>query len=133
MNNLRDKFIEKGIPYDDIDVEMIELLDVLNFDLGLKTQFCCYGHTERYSKPYVVFDKSVEDKDIYKLIDQFNDENVCFSIVFNKWLRMAHVGESLLENWKLNFSVGFKDPNSKEKSDHLSEVVSFFRNCKPVK
>lgn len=37
--NIKSKFISNGIPYNDIDPEMVEILDVLNFGLDIKTKF----------------------------------------------------------------------------------------------
>lgn len=45
--NQREKFIRNGIPYDELDTQMINLINILNFKIGLKTRHCCFGH-----KPY---------------------------------------------------------------------------------
>ncbi|MEM4994826.1 hypothetical protein WKH56_19890 [Priestia sp. SB1] len=128
MLELRDKFIENGIPYDDIDPEMIELLDVFNFHLGLKTQFCCYGHnhsspTNRQTE--IIFDKSVTDEDIYHLAEQTG--GAYLHITFNKWVRYYPV----MSNWTMNLGVTYEDQDSPEKKKYTDEVVEVLRNCKP--
>lgn len=39
----------KAIPYDDIDIEMRELIRQLNMVPGLRTTSCCFGHGEEQS------------------------------------------------------------------------------------
>lgn len=48
--NQREKFIRNGIPYDELDTQMIHLIDILNFKIGLKTRHCCLGinHTKKF-------------------------------------------------------------------------------------
>lgn len=125
MKNLRDKFIENGIPYDDIDPEMIDILDVLNFHLGLKTQFCCYGHDDK-TRTHVIFDKVVTDEMIYNLAEQSGQSYM--QINFNKWVRHYPV----MTNWFLELGVSFKDPNDALKRIHLDNVVECLRGCKAV-
>lgn len=119
MEELREKFLANNIPYDDLDVEMIEMINVLNFKLGLKTQFCCYGHKER-ARFYVIFDESVTDEQIYSLAEKVAVDWKS-RIFFYKWVR--GVNGRLQSNWKLQSSLGFLDPNSPEKKQHLDEMV----------
>lgn len=89
---LRDKFIGAGIPYDSIDKEMIEILDVLNFGLGIRTRHCCIGHSHM-EKTTIMFEKDVSDEDMYMLISVV-DSNVGSAGVkgvrLSKWLRMIY-------------------------------------------
>ena len=71
MNNIKKAFDERNIPYNDIDPEMRELIYVLNFQLNLKTDFCCYGHDE-YQETIVVFNSSVKDSDILNLAERLS-------------------------------------------------------------
>lgn len=70
---IRENFLKNNIPYGDIDSEMIELLDILNFKWGLKTKFCCYGHNLSECS-YVMFDDEIKDEDIYKLVSYLHKE-----------------------------------------------------------
>lgn len=121
--NLREKFLENGIPYDDIDSEMIELIDVLNFHLNLKTKFCCYGH-EVHSEIHLIFDESVTDEKILKLAEQTGEYHL--AIFFYKWVRSSPVKM----NWKLNIAKCWADPNSEDKRKHLEKVVDALKACK---
>lgn len=116
MYSLREKFIANGIPYDDIDPEMIELLDVLNFRLGIKTKFCCYGHVPN-KQSYIIFDESVTDEAIYELAEQTGRDFLMIS--FYKWVRHYPVKT----NWKLEVGYGFVDPNDVRKKQHIDEIV----------
>lgn len=120
--NIREKFLLNNIPYDEIDPEMIDILDVLNFNLELKTKYCCYGHEER-TVPYVVFDESVTDDEIQKLANQTG--KFYLQIVFKKWVRHYPV----LANWTLELGVKFKDPNSVDKKVHMGNVVECLGKC----
>lgn len=120
---LRQRFDAHGIPYDEIDPEMVELLDVLNFELGLRTKYCCYGHEER-DGAYVIFHESVTDEQIMKLAEQTGQDFASY-IVFDKWVRWHPV----MVNWKMRFGRGFKNPDSESKKLHLDGVVKTLRTC----
>ena len=93
---IRERFMDVGIPYDDIDREMVEIIDVLNFELGMKTEFCCYGHSDEENVD-IVFDKCVTDDQILGLAEYLSKskiETVVGGIYifndfgeFNKWVR----------------------------------------------
>ena len=109
----RRRFLDNDIPYDDIDVEMIDLIDILNFKLDYRTQYCCYGHLELgdyNEQSYIVFDNCVSDEMIYELMDHQFLRNKKYG-EFNKWAR--HVGDNLRVNWvwtatvcSINFKKG---------------------------
>lgn len=48
--NQREKFIRNGIPYDELDTQMIHLIDILNFKIGLKHATVVLGinHTKKF-------------------------------------------------------------------------------------
>lgn len=56
--NQREMFLAKGIPYDELDTQMINLIDILNFKIGLKTRHCCFGH-KPYEEIKVMFEEEV--------------------------------------------------------------------------
>lgn len=89
---LRDKFIKNNIPYDNIDPEMIEILDVLNFGLGIKTKFCCIGHSPK-EPTSIMFGDKVTDEEIFMILSVV-DWNVGTSGVkgtrLSKWARMLY-------------------------------------------
>lgn len=61
--DIKGKFLSNGIPFDELDPEMIQLVDILNFDLGLITTHCCFGHSNG-EELYVSFDECIEDGEI---------------------------------------------------------------------
>lgn len=90
--SVREKFVNNGIPYDDIDSEMIEILDVLNFGLGVKTKFSCIGHSPEETT-YIMFDEDVSEEKIFMLLS-IVDGNVGTANVkqtkLYKWARMSY-------------------------------------------
>ena len=60
ISNIEERFLLNNIPYSAIDGEMIKIIDILNFNLGLKTQFCCFGH-EAKDDFHIIFDKIVNE------------------------------------------------------------------------
>lgn len=122
--NLRDKFIENGIPYDQLDPEMIEIIDVFNFHLGLKTQFCCYGHDSKTGS-YVIFDECVTDEEILKLAEQ-TGQLLRNAMSYYKWVRSF----PLRMNWKFTVSTIWIDPDSQDKKTHLDGIVRLLKECK---
>ena len=108
--DIRAKFLRREIPFDELDVEMIELIDVFNFDLGLKTMFCCYGH-KNGEETCVVFDACVTDEQIIRLAEYLSKvereiEVNGVSLVndfgeFNKYVR--NVNNCLEINWTYSF------------------------------
>jgi hydroxymethylpyrimidine pyrophosphatase-like HAD family hydrolase len=100
MNDVKERFMKAGIPYDDIDKEMIEVIDLLNFKLNLKTEFCCYGH-QINEQGYIIFSDTVKDEEIQKLFDILKDYNNDYCFSFNKWLRRA--SNITLQNWTIYF------------------------------
>jgi len=124
--DIRDKFLSEGIPFDDIDPEMIELLDVLNFKLKLKTKFCCYGHKVGESTT-VMFDDKVTDEEIVKLLIAV-DNNLGTSEVkrvkLYKWARIMYQ-PYFKKPWhpKLNWILEIEYINEASKENRLNEVV----------
>lgn len=121
---MRDKFLEHGIPYDNIDPEMRELIDVLNFHLGFTTRFCCYGHDD-WTSPYVIFDDSVRDEQIYSLASVVCKDWKDF-IHFNKWVRNR--GGEVASSWTMDIRKLFKN-DTPAKLQHLKRVVEVFKSA----
>ena len=127
INSQRERFLSNGIPYDDLDQEMIDLIDVLNFHLKLKTKFCCYGHDNVFNdRPYVIFDENVKDEEIYHLAEQVGKEWLDYKISFNKWVRYY----PLFINWRMDLQR-FKNPNSKSKEMFVRKIVQLLEKCVP--
>lgn len=129
--NLRDKFLANGIPYDDLDEEMIDIIDVLNFELGLKTAFCCYGHRSM-EESYVIFDQEVTDEQIFKLANIVcSDWKSGFS--FYKWVRHYPLGDDdweLRQTWKFQCARSWLNPDQPEKKEFLDKMVNILRDSK---
>lgn len=123
---IRDKFVEAGTPYDDIDPEMIEILDILNFQLNIKTKFCCYGH-EIFERTYIMFDESESDENVARLLKAM-DNNLGTSgvsgTVLYKWARTTYepyykMPHRLVMSWMLQI-----DYVSEElRQDRLNKVT----------
>lgn len=82
-----------SIPYDEIDPEMRELIFLLNFHVGIKTEYCCIGEKD-WSPTYIAFCDSVTDDQIIQLHNDIkllnvkgNNPNSNFK--FYKWLRVS--------------------------------------------
>lgn len=119
---LREKFIEAGIPYDDLDVELIEVLDLLNFKLGIKTKFCCCGHklNDRF---YIMF----HEDEPFEKIEKFAEEVVkqMKRFTFNYWVRSVIRKDEIkvLKNWVCE--TGFVSQKSRE--DIIKEFTSILK------
>lgn len=125
--DIRDKFINEGIPFDILDPEMIELLDVLNFQLGLKTKYCCYGHLPN-EDTYILFDDNIKDENIVKLLIAI-DSNVGTSgvkkVELHKWARIMY--EPFFKkpwNPKLNWMFKIKYINCESRKQRLDDVTN---------
>lgn len=81
-----------GIDVDSLDPEMVEILGVLNVDLGIKTKHSCIGHSDSEGT-YIMFDESVDYRDMLMLVE-ITDENVGISGAVAcrvySWLRMMY-------------------------------------------
>lgn len=124
--NKRDKFINAGIPYDELDVEMIDLLDVLNFDLGIKTKFCCYGHKEG-EMSYVMFDERESDKNVTKIL-RVVDSNIGTSGVSQtklyKWARtMYSLSRKEHDSLAMNWMLDIKHPSEKDRKKNIDSIT----------
>lgn len=117
MEQIKEKFLSYGIPFDDIDPEMIYILDVFNFHLGLKTKFCCYGH-DPFEQISIVFHEEVTDEQIYNLA-----EHTSPYIDYNKWVRYSPVKT----NWTCVIGSGYQDPNSELKLSQLELIVKHLK------
>lgn len=127
-----DKFTEAGIPYFNIDPEMIEILYILNFELNIKTKFCCYGHKEG-DKTYIMFDESNSDENVIQLLKAV-DTNLGTSGVggtrLYKWARtmyepyykMPHRPEM---NWMLE--VTHKDEELRQERVRVGKLTKAIR------
>lgn len=124
MNIVRERFLKHNIPYDDLDFEMIEIIDVLNFHLGFTTEFCCYGHDNK-TRTYIIFNESVTDEQILSLAElvSLDWKNHIF---FYKWVR--GVNGEIKSNWKLEISLLFEDPYNPRKKAHLDKIVELLKS-----
>lgn len=119
-DEVKNRFIEHGIPFDDIDPEMVNLLEIFNFQFGLKTKYCCYGHLP-YEMSYIVFDESVKDEDIYKLA-QFTAPY----INYNKWVRYSPI----MTNWTCQIGAMYENPDHEMKLKQLNFIEGQLRKIK---
>lgn len=122
MNNeslVKEVLVARGIPYDEIDMEMRDLIYLLNVRLGLKTQFCCVGHEEDQfdQAPYIIFDSEVTDEQIIEISTRCAEHIWPFS--FKKWVRPTCMGEidgsHLYVNWMLEFDLYWASVDMEEK------------------
>ncbi|QPX71764.1 hypothetical protein [Bacillus phage SP8] len=120
MEDIRERFIKQGISYDNLDKEMIDLIGVLNFYLGLKTQSCCFGH-KPHETPYIIFDESVTDEQILALAETTGNYTYP-QIFFYKWIR----GYPIKQNWKMNICLMFDEyePKAYDLKTYWIEVVT---------
>ncbi len=128
--NQREKFIRNGIPYDELDTQIINLIDILNFKIGLKTRHCCFGH-EPYDEIHVMFDEEVNLKEdqILEIAELAGRDWVYLQLSFSKWARCS----PLMFNWSLVLSKGFENPEDPNKYRYLRSVEEFFENYAAMK
>ncbi|OAZ62832.1 SPBc2 prophage-derived uncharacterized protein YoqC [Bacillus siamensis] len=119
----REKFITNGIPYDELDTQLINLIDILNFKIGLKTRHCCFGHRP-YEEIQVMFEDEVNLKEdqILELAELAGREWKGLQLSFSKWARFS----PLMFNWSLVLSKRFRDPEDTNKYRYLRSVEEFF-------
>ncbi|ASS60650.1 hypothetical protein CHN56_00105 [Bacillus velezensis] len=122
-SNQREKFIANGIPYDELDTQMINLINILNFKIGLKTRHCCFGH-KPYEEIQVMFEEEVNLKEdqILELAELAGREWKGLQLSFSKWARFS----PLMFNWSLVLSKRFRDPEDVDKYRYLRSVEEFF-------
>lgn len=123
--DIRNKFIQNGIPYDELDEQIIPLIDALNFNANMKTQFCCWGHKPS-EEMYVIFDESINDDDILSLLEHFRQTDYLW-INFNKWTRILHRENKIQQNWMMEFSMSFNEENDPQKIFHRDRVVDIIK------
>jgi hypothetical protein len=120
----RENFLNHGIPYDEIDKELIDLLDVLNFELELPTEFCCFGHDLEQGLK-VGFSELIQDKDIMRMIHYLQDK---IDVDLKKWVRSA---DRILMNWYFE-DLGDRFDNLEEfnkyKFEYVDNLVKHLRN-----
>lgn len=131
--NSKEKFIQAGISYNSLDKEIIPLLEILNFDLDLKTEYSCFGH-ECNEVPYIVFVKEVDDPEILalaKFLAQSNRITIANGInldnnfgEFNKWVRNSD-GEGIVINWTYTLPIIYGNAEIYEgiKTAHLVRLL----------
>ncbi|AVB11488.1 hypothetical protein C3438_19350 [Bacillus velezensis] len=123
--NQREMFLAKGIPYDELDAQMINLIDILNFKIGLKTRHCCFGH-KPYEEIQVMFEEEVNLKEdqILELAELAGREWKGLQLSFSKWARFS----PLMFNWSLVLSKRFRNPEDTNKYHYLRLVEEFFES-----
>ncbi|WP_411735067.1 hypothetical protein [Paenibacillus sp. M2] len=125
MKTLEEKFTEHSIPYNDIDKEMLEIIDLLNFRANLKTKYCCIGHKE-IDRLYVMFDEDVDSN----FINQFAN-NVLSEIpnshhlVFNYWIRV--VGRYHSSQVKRNWMMESKKVSQNKRNELVKEIIDVLK------
>lgn len=121
---LRERFLEIGIPYDDIDKELVELINILNFHLDIPTMHCCFGHTLEEGL-VVGFSEHVDDKEIMDMLYYLEDK---INVNFKKWVRND---SKIFTNWYLE-DPGVRFDNMDEfnnyKMDYISELLEHLDN-----
>ncbi len=126
--NLRKKFLLNNIPYDNIDTEMIELINLLNFKWGLQTKFSCYGHQLSESS-YVVFNENTEENAIHNLVEYLhkdvpNDLNIYKHTKIYNWVRMSPVNC----NWVLEIvPIPTYRKTEEMKRSNFEQVIDYLR------
>lgn len=124
------KFEGAGIPYFDIDPEMIEIIHVLNFELGVKTKFCCYGHAEG-ELTYIMFDESESDENVIRLIkgiERKAGSSIVSRTKLYKWARTMYQRDSdkphkIAMNWI--FDINYVSEELRQ--ERLDKVTKAFR------
>ena len=147
----RQKFYDNNIPFEDIDPEMIDIIDVLNFQCGYKTEFCCYGHDD-LNLVQIIFDSKVSDKMMYKLINHIHswhgNPQIQMYGHFTKWARILKDGlvvynidnsfdikfnkkEKLKTNWLWEGIYNRDESFINEKREYINKFLKCLQDFKP--
>lgn len=126
MNDVKERFESVGIPYDDIDAQVIPLVDVLNFVVGIPTEFSCYGHGDSedggHKNIHIVFDEVVSDEEIYHLAEYLG-RKLGYFVAFSKWVRAFDETSGLFENWIMESIYSWSVEDCKEKQEYFAELI----------
>lgn len=88
-----------GIPFDDLDREMVPIVKFLNFKANLKTKYCCFGHKKR-DHFYIMFDDSVSFEEGLKAAEKCSSSLDPGIAAFKYWVRKGSRNK-VLKNWIL--------------------------------
>lgn len=113
---MKESFIQSGIDYDDLDEELIKILYLLNFKLGIKTKFSCYGHEER-DQFYIMFDESCDFNKLEKFAEIVAERISGGDLTFKYWIRRT---SKVLKNWMCETNGG---KNIEQKEKILNEII----------
>jgi hypothetical protein len=102
------------IPYQDLDVELIELIDLLNYKLNYKTKFSCFGHNNE-DHLYIMFDDSVSFNDFEPFAERIADNFNCKHLTCKYWVRKGL--KRTLKNWMI-------ETNGKQSFDTRIEILN---------
>ncbi|MCO0597436.1 hypothetical protein NGI46_08135 [Peribacillus butanolivorans] len=124
MKSVETKFLEAGIPYSELDRQIIPLVDVLTFDIGLTTEFSCYGHgDDRGDKISIVFADGVRDEDVLRFAEFLGSEKGYF-VSFDKWHRAFDKDSGLRANWIMKSTGGWGSEDCPSKTHYFNELIS---------
>jgi len=117
---LEEKFAKHNIPYNDIDPEMLEIVNLLNFRANLKTKYCCIGHKE-VDRLYVMFDEDVDSDSINQFADTVLTEIPNYQhLTFNYWIRV--VGRYHNPQIKRNWMMESKRVSQNKRNELVKEI-----------
>lgn len=121
--NIKERFLTHNIPYGDIDKEMLEIIDILNFQLGFKTEFCCFGHKNK-DDIQIIFDNCVTDEMIERIALKMTNK-IYYIGCFNKWLRKID-NNIIASNWIYQFGL---EMNYTDRKVFLDKIVLILIQC----
>jgi hypothetical protein len=121
MTDIREKFLTHGIPYDDIDDQMIPLIDEINFNLGLVTKYCCYGHGNNEGIS-VMFNDDVEDSALLGY-GNYLAVQLGYFVTFKKWYRSPGEGLRMKPNWVMESVSNWRHENCDNKKAFFEKLL----------
>jgi hypothetical protein len=113
--------LQNDIPFEEIDSELVGAIRLLNYDYGIKTKYCCFGHGEKASL-YIMFHEDMNDciEDLaVKVAEHINAVDSSFKF----WIR--GVRGKVERNWLYETNGPKTDP---ERHRILNEFIDVLHN-----
>lgn len=97
MNTLemKNKFLSVGIPFDELDEELINVLFILNFKLKLRTKYSCFGHGDK-AHLYIMFHESNDTGVVEKFAEKVVSKICGSKLHFYYYVRRSN---KVKKNW----------------------------------
>lgn len=108
---------------EDLDVELIPLLYVLNFEIGMKTKYSCFGH-EYQHRTYIMFADEVSFEEGLRFVEYLS-EYYDFKTMMHKYF-VRKVKGVIEKNWVIESNALFIK-TEQDRLDLCNELLEICR------